>query len=147
MDKKPTFQEQYNKITSAYYKNELDPFEECACFVGNLLNRCGGWSFIRDFSSASLSINLGQTEYGQHMIFQHSEGLYSKQDILQLENNFIEKCFPDKTRNFLSNKEEATEENLFSAMESTLEMLRKIHEGKGEIIQDCEFHKRELCII
>lgn len=34
----PTFKEQYNKIVNAYLKGELNPWDGCACFVGNLLN-------------------------------------------------------------------------------------------------------------
>lgn len=140
---KPTFEEQYQKIVSAYYKNELKPLVSCACFIGNLLNKKRDWTSIRIAGDEGFKIRPIKDDlynYSLVFIYEISGGLYTPEDIVRMENNFVTKCYP-------SNEEDnLTEESLFHAMESTLEMLRKIHESTGEVVKDYNFTKRELCI-
>jgi hypothetical protein len=142
--KTPTFREQYNKIVSAYIKDELDPFQVCACFVGNLLNGDKDWQHIRDFWDNGESMLRNPNKWGfpmsysQKCIAKQSGGLYNAQEILDLENLFL------KTLNYSPIVATFTEENLFKAMEVTLQKLREIHESKGEIVEDYTFTKRQL---
>lgn len=140
---KPTFKQQYDKIVGAYLRNELMPFYDCACFVGNLLNNNGDWFDARKttdgttFGSPIVCIipdqyainNRGALE----TIQKEGHGLYSIADICSIEQNFL--------RTYNKNK---GEDGLFSAMESTLLILRQIHESKGEVVEDYIFEKRTL---
>lgn len=144
MKKTPTFQEQYNKITSAYYKDELKPMNGCACFVGNLLNNNGAWEGTRCYLENRLNdMELPRAKHGRYQISIESGGLYTPEDILLMEHNFLRKCF-DTNLNMFRQSGIATEERLFEAMVSTLELLRKLHESKGEVVKDYHFTKREI---
>lgn len=162
----PTFNEQYQKIVSAYYKNKLQPYRGCACFVGNLLNNNKDWENIRDFNNGVLiSLYIGEltdikgdryiTTTGYNAIKtikNESNNLYNPEDILKLENNFIDIITKSNEKNRYNKRTELginedynyTEESLYKAMESTLLLLRQIHESKGEVIQDYNFTKRKL---
>ncbi len=138
--KTPTFKEQYQKIVSAYYKNKLTPFDNCACFIGNMLNQNVDWQYIRDYGPKGKSIisrSIRCLNIGASAIKFESGNLYTTEEILILENNFM------KVLDSFS-WSPPPEDNLFNAMESTLLLLRQIHESKGEIIEDYNFTKREL---
>jgi len=147
--KTPTFEEQYQKIVSAYYKNELNPLQSCACFIGNMLNNNETWSRGRDFYNRSHGWNImeecdkSQVESALECLKQESNSFYTIADIIKLEQNFLRISIPI---NCIINAHghKIREDNLFKAMESTLEMLREIHESKGEIVKDYNFVKREV---
>lgn len=42
-----TYKEQFDKLTRAYINDEVQPFENCACFVGNLLNKNAMWCLAK----------------------------------------------------------------------------------------------------
>lgn len=144
----PTYKEQFDKITRAYFNNELEPMNSCACFIGNLLNGRTVWRLIRGFLELEIKNEFKEprdiltpikaSDYclteGEKCIVSESAGLYSADDIIEMENNFL-KLWSNGGR---------TEQSLFEAMDSTLDMLRKIHESKGEVIDSFEFKKREL---
>lgn len=140
---KPTFKQQYDKIVGAYLRNELDPHNGCACFVGNLLNKNREWEKIRvpyagshylDTHFKSRLVPERQNYMiGEACVKSLSNNLYSAEDVRQLEQNFLQ----------IFNKN-MDEESLFSAMESTLLMLRQMHESKGETVEDYIFEKRVL---
>lgn len=156
MKNKPTFQEQYNKIVSAYMKNELKPFDNCACFIGNLLNGKRSWSGCRliyksfdDPFKHELVLVPVRTTF-QHLpqeaidtalntIREESGGMYEPIEILYLEKCFLKMVGYDVDAAI-------DEEKLFLAMESTLLMLKFIHESKGEMVNDYQFTKRELVL-
>lgn len=136
------FQDAYNKIVTAYYKNELNPWAPCACFVGNLLNNRRDWGAVKsseNFIWKDMFYPHGREQRNSceiEVIKEQSNGFYSSDDISRLEYNFIMTLQKSNSEN--------REEYLFKAMESTLELLRKIHEEKGEIVKDYTFTKREL---
>lgn len=74
MNNRPTFNEQYNKIVTAYMKNELDPFSNCACFVGNLINNRPEWSLIRNFKRGDVDSMPTEEEFNR---LSSSEGIGS----------------------------------------------------------------------
>lgn len=49
MNTHPSFLEQYDKVTRAYFDGTLNPFNSCACFIGNILNDKGEWAWARTF--------------------------------------------------------------------------------------------------
>jgi hypothetical protein len=142
----PTYKEQFDKITRAYVDNEMDPLMECACFIGNLLNT-DEWAICRTFKAIEFPYRKGTTfvesditcpipaneHWIKEKVLHLSQGLYSADDIIRLENNFLTV--------WLNGNE--TEDALFHAMESTLEMLKQIHIRKGEHVEEIPFTKRQ----
>ncbi len=126
-----TFLEQYNKIVKAYMEDKLNPMSGCACFVGNLLNGSREWQ-------------LG-TERMNKCIIEEAKGFYTSEEIAKLEQEFM---FGDERDEggywFKTSGEIINEEGLYEAMERTLLMLKKIHERKGEVVENYTFTKRQL---
>lgn len=145
----PTFKQQFDKLTEAYIKGEVDPFKDCACFVGNLLNGDGYWGLSRnlDFDGSSYCI-LPKTyegwvhKFGLMTIKKQSEGLYNQQDIIQLELLFLNTY----VKNGGTGESDINEDALFKAFEVTLDLLKKIHISKGEQVEDCIFQKRIVSV-
>ena len=110
----------------------------CACFIGNLLNGSILWNNLTDGC---------KWKNNKDEIY----NFYTGKEIHNLEHNFLfkelflkkERLIDPHERPYINN---VTEEGLYLAMESTLLMLRKIHEDKGEIVKDYNFTKRKLTI-
>lgn len=153
----PTFKEQFDKITTAYFEGRLSPERPCGCFIGNLLNNTEEWNHARVFTSQFNPVvcerrypnDEWERDYIKEGIMSIeilSNGLYTIEDIIDLEQNFLNiartgvplVCTHEDIDSFY------TEETLFAAIDSTLDLLRKIHESKGEIIEDFEFSKRSV---
>ena len=142
--KKPTFREQYDKIVDAYLRDELEPKNSCACFIGNLLNNSSKWVWCRDWNvKYDPIITTDSKSYlvGLRVITLESKGLYTPEEIVEMEALFLKSC---GGMNWLRDNN-VTEENLFKAMEVTLQLLREIHEFKGEVVEDYTFKQRKLC--
>ena len=151
-----TYREAFNRITEAYINDRLDPYSPCACFIGNLLNT-NRWVYWRDGDPCfgeGIKINGADENDFRQLLKNIDCDLYELQDIIDMENNFLRiihkklnlsESFFD-THHILSyvEKQKNYEDVLFEAMESTLEMLKKIHERSGEIIDPISFKKREL---
>jgi hypothetical protein len=135
----PTFKQQFDKITIAYFENRLNPMDACACFIGNLLNGKEDWIDCRlGMSGSPEKFRLDLTEKNALRTIEiESDGLYSPMDIIEMEWNFL----------YIWKDGLKTEESLFDAMDSTLDMLKKIHESKGEVIGAIELKKRELATV
>lgn len=145
-----TFKEQFDKLTAAYIKGEVHPFQNCACFVGNLLNGQHAWGATRTYSSNGIQarrceqLPLYFLEYykeGLNCINTASDRTYTVKDIVRLENNFMRII----TRNWsILEPHTPSEDCLFEAFSSTLDLLKEIHESKGEVVDPFEFTKRQL---
>lgn len=138
-----TFEKQFNKLTEAYIKNEIKPWDACACFVGNILNNTNTWSFGRvcTYPANNKPYELVDNGVIYNEILLYAEGFYTPEEIVDLENCFL--------GNITYTKEgtEMYEESLFKAFEKTLDLLKEIHISKGEKIEPFEFKKRELATI
>lgn len=149
--KTPTFIEQYDKIVTAYLKNELDPFLCKACFVGNLLNNMEEWLECRVLDQMTKPRRTFDFYFdmGKRCIDNQSNGLYTPNEIIELERNFLTVLLTNLPvnngycKNYW-NKVYNQEDRLYAAMESTLIMLREVHESKGEIVENYQFNPREL---
>lgn len=139
---RPTYKEQFDKITRAYIENKLDPYNGCACFIGNLLNNTSSWGNYRCYFPGGKSLT-----YRDEVICG-----YNMVDITDMENNFL-RTIEHKTCTrplYAGGTLEVThhdnyENALFEAMESTLDILKQIHIRDGEIIDETpEFKKRQL---
>lgn len=138
------FIESYNKIVNAYIKDQIEPYNSCFCFVGNLLNNISGWGTTRssenyEFLDNDLKSSREQRKsYHIYRIKEESKGFYNSDDITRLEYNFLNTIEQE------DKKETESEEGIYRAMESTLMLLKQIHEEKGEIVEEYNFSKREL---
>ena len=141
----PKYAEQYQKITSAYMKNQLNPWNECACFIGNLLNNKGEWSRGRDVHTGTICddpLAKNSILQSENCVRVESNGFYTYQEVLDMENNFLRVIGSGRIAHM--DKKDIDENLLFKAMESTLDMLRKLHESKGEIVDNYLFTRRVL---
>lgn len=134
----PTFKQQFDKITAAYIENKLDPWEACACFIGNMLNGKDDWINGR-YEHGTICYAPEALQSAMRCIKEEAGGLYSLREVVDMEHNFL--LIVEKA-NKMDNKQ--YENALFEAMSSTLDMLKKIHESKGEVIDQYDFTKREL---
>jgi hypothetical protein len=143
-----TFEQARNRIIQAYYKDELDPFKNGACFVGNLLGNRDEWSYAR-VSPCFVVPGTNTSIYGKNpktvkhlqaglqLINEHG---YTAKQITAMENNFL-------TIICVWHKGKSEEDVLFDAMDSTIDMLRKIHIQNGEVIPEpFVFAKRQLAV-
>jgi hypothetical protein len=156
-----TFKQQFDKLTEAYINGQVDPYTSCGCFVGNLLNGNTKWDEARSFEKlisnnpldeCFLPIALCEGEKGidliDKVIQKEAEGFYSRIEILQLERSFM---LTYQQHGGVSPSEaisrriryEINEESLFKAFEVTLDLLKQIHESKGEVVEPFEFVKRQ----
>lgn len=159
-----TYKEQFDKLTTAYIAEQVDPYDCEACFVGNLLNRAWKWGIGRKYRShGQLTLN-GEyaVKYASVCIHKQSAGIYSIGDILQIEKAFlieIEKgleieqysgatglCYviAGEALHKVIKKLPDYEDRLFNGFCAALEVLKGIHESKGEVVEPLEFKRREL---
>jgi hypothetical protein len=129
----PTFTEQFDKITKAYFSDELDPMNPCACFIGNILNRTNQWAVLKAYCGQKgelpIASGLKDPEYS----------FYTMEEILAMERNFLKVSLKIHGKSM-----QVTETSLFRAVETTLDMLQSIHEAKGEVIGHIPVRRRQL---
>jgi hypothetical protein len=145
---KLTYREAYDRIVDAYFKDQLNPFQSCACFIGNLLGS-QIWSACR--GNPKLKQESDKVE---GLLLINSFG-YSIYQIELMEDNFLNEIFfaikgyryaSPRNEGYASGQlmGEKYENALFAAMSSTLDILKKIHEENGEVVDAPVFIKREL---
>jgi len=146
------FKTQYNKLVNAYLKDQVNPYNGCACFVGNLLNNSMGW-VTNKYRKASLHLVISEEDSNSaiYCISRQSDNTYTEKDIFDLEYKFMSICNNKNSLECAKNgsswqalSKEVQENRLFKAFEETLLLLKQIHESKGEVIEDYTFKKREL---
>jgi len=155
--KKLTYQEAYDRIVGAYFGNELNPFIDCACFVGNLLGGNGRWACVRTFKryDAEPGSEMDLTQpvrsaswYSERYIAEDSCGTYSSDEVVRLENMFLSTYLRRrKIKNGTVREEgrqEFNEDLLFEAMDKTLDLLKEIHESHGEVVDRPAFARRAV---
>lgn len=152
--RKLDYASQFNKLTEAYIRNEVNPMTNCNCFVGNLLNNRPKWAAHRFFPRI-LRVNpesLYRTKFTSlksinYILEEQTNSFYTPSDILLLERMFL-KTFLLSGGNEVAdwyNPLETDEDALFVAFEKTLDLLKEIHISKGEIIEEVPtFVKRQL---
>ena len=134
-----------DRILQAYYKDELNPYNHCACFIGNVLDG-GDWAWCRNGYGNVDPFELASIQW----ILDKGDGVYTPQDIMDMEKNFLtiinQNCQKrTDSIGFPTNKKHPNYENaLFLAMDSTLDMLKACHELAGEIIDPPVFVKRKM---
>lgn len=152
-----SYKVQFDKLTEAYINNRVRPYYPCACFIGNLLGEETQWVSIRHYGTFGTSTLVSESEPLGFMlqnsvqsVLTASQGMYSPKDIVNLENNFLYvlelNTVGEPLDRTLSSKvisHENYEEALFLAFSSTLDLLKEIHEAKGEVVDEFIFIKRD----
>lgn len=138
------YKEMFDKLTEAYIKNEIRPYDNCGCFIGNMMNNTFEWAQCRDFDYKSKKniVELKNPKMLSLEINEHLKGFYTPEEILSLEQCFME-LLP-RYEVYGSWSREQKEESLFKAFEATLALLKQIHEAKGDVVEECQFTKRTL---
>lgn len=160
---KLSYEQAWQRVTTAYSNNELNPYNCSACDVGNLLGGNAVWAaranarygvisgeerdnFTNTYSPVMLpngvSIPFLQAwEEGDRLI---SEYGYDPEDIVAIETSFLEtlqqNCPPANLFFNIFSPVDSTapeyEEALFKAMVASLEELKRIHISHGEVIDE-----------
>jgi len=152
---KPTFKQQFDNVMRAYLKNEIIADNPCACFIGNLLNHNSLWC-SRDVEEKD-GRNIGYKEHSDHTdgtfkaiqtIEDESDGLYTHQDIMDIEWEFMKWAskmeYTNRTAFSLERSTMTYEDRLYRGIEAALLKLREVHERHGEVIEDYVVQKRVL---
>ncbi len=141
------YKEAFDLITEAYLENKLNPYEGCQCFIGNLY---GGLTDNWIWARRPELWNIACVTLGVDTI--RRLGPYTVEQVFAMEDNFLT-IITRRTgggnifQGSLRYKHPDYENALFEAMESTLEMLKRIHLGMGEVIEEIPFFKRQLQVV
>jgi len=152
-----TYNEAYNRIITAYFKDEVKPFEPCACFIGNLLGGKDIWAnartkdpFLNMFVPAKYEIGFygskDSIDKGLKYIKDLSNDVLTIEDICRIENVFMKIIWGHTSKSNIGYFNDGCdqEEQLFEAMSAGLDMLKTIYEEKGLPTESIVFNKREL---
>lgn len=134
---KYTYEQQWQKLTTAYLNNELRPFSSSFCLCGNLCDNSDDW-FNRNCSHRAINVPL-DTKH-------HDYGQYTGQELFDMEDALLQTIHKQcgttsKYDKLCTNKDRLKyfvehhpnfEDALFEGMCNALEVLRKIHESKGD---------------
>ena len=160
----PTYQQQFDKLTEAYIAHKVDPHQNCACFVGNLLGGFSSWASWRDtdFSEdgKSVKIKLCNYEAMKQVLAEKIKTFYEPCDIIELEGVFLNTYYSEGggiydmvdyeqlNDEISSSYTPINEDALFIAFAKTLDLLKSIHISKGEVIDSLpKFQKRQLTAV
>lgn len=135
--KKLTYQEAYNKIIDAYFKDEIRPFNADFCFCGTL---CGGGNWAQYFEPKKLPYTMKELSRMEHALY---KGLVPTGIVIESEPS------ANSTNNahgwVQSHLSPKFEDCLFDGMVNALEVLKQIHKERGEDVDSVpEFTKRKL---
>lgn len=145
------FRTQYDKIVSAYIKNELNPTKCNACFVGNLLNNKTDWAIGRTVDNGIIDEYNEYAGLAIECVFDESKGSYTREEVVALERIFLSEIMGPEYKGYSNvrcngrhDPNNDFEERLFRAMEITLLALKELHESKGDVVEPYNFTKRQL---
>jgi hypothetical protein len=139
-DRLPSYREQFNKITEAYIRGEIKPYNAEFCFCGTIAGSCK-WQLCSNGYNGYSLVNYCRME----------DAL-----LIVIKNRMIE-FFPGMTKyadctgdadmlRYEIESHPQYEEALFNGMCAALEVLKQIHIERGEVIDEDipVFTKREL---
>lgn len=143
-----TFKKAFDRLTEAYIKDQVNPFDQCACFVGNLLNG-KDWTNINllnstreyeNFYGFCIPIGFRTLDHIKRVLERECDSFYTPDNVDVLEKLFLKVYHQHGGRRH----QDIDEDALFKAFEVTLDLLKKIHESHGEVVDQYEFKQRQL---
>lgn len=157
-----SFKRQFDKLTAAYINDEVNPYDNCACFIGNMLN-CGSWGKQRVMSHFGNGDLIDPSECIERpFCLSKSDVLYSikiienagftREQINNLEETFLQTLYKyGGNQNYWQITEnqhgQTYEDALFLAFEKTLNILRDMYVSNGWPMGEeveTKFVKRQL---
>ncbi len=131
---KPTYKQQFDKLTEAYINFKVEPYTACKCFCGNLLNGTSEWyTYGRGVDRGVVTTKEPVLRKAQASINEQSGGLYTVVEILNLENMFLETYEENTVQHRRTFGMMVIDESaLFIAFDKTLDYLKEIHRNHGE---------------
>lgn len=145
----PTYEQQWKKLTTAYLRNGIQPYKTDFCFCGNLCNNETGW-----FSFVGQQQSIETEKPAIH----HSFGIYTGLELGRMEhalllaihkscetfNVYDDDCYVGGK--FIAIEQHPNyEQAVFEGMTAALEVLRQIHEAKGDpTAKPITLNKRQL---
>lgn len=141
---KLTYRQAFDKITEAYIRGEIQPYDRSFCFCGTLVNKknqdnvfLSDWdySFYNHFELGKMEEALLKTIRDMTIGHKASPSIFVE-DIINFDTiKLRESVFSHP------NYENA----LFAGMSAALEVLKEIHRARGEDVDEVPmFTKREL---
>ena len=127
---RPTYTEQYDKLTVAYLQGKLKPLQPQSCFVGVLLNGNAEWRLNRVTCPDTHTDHILDPEAMDPVY-----GLYTSHELICLEDHFVEKCYVAGKLSDGRDCFHVTEYSLFDALNSTIDLLRSIHAVREVTLQ------------
>lgn len=127
-----TYQQAYNKIIEAYFKDEIKPLNAQFCFCGTLQGDC-------DWRREEGSKNYTTSEYGKM-----ERALFFKFPVIcEGPGALVHSDFNKELSEI--KKLSDYEDRLFAGMSAALDVLKEIHRSLGENVDDVPvFAKRVL---
>ncbi len=135
MNKRPSYKEQFDKITEAYIKGEIKPYKSNFCFCGTIApeeysadghknwnNHDGKFMQHKHFYTLS---EYGKMEEALFIPLHAFNGKISGMNIYRLEEG-----------------DEGYEDAMFDGMCAALEVLKQIHVHKGDIADEYPVFKK-----
>jgi len=120
-----TYQQAYDKIIQAYFRDEIKPKDSCFCFCGNLCDNSNAWHHGNGFLNHKPSHGYSGKE------------LIRMEVALMFNSTLMEEYGKEGSKEY--------EDALFIAMCAALEVLKQIHKERGEDVDGVpEFTKRNL---
>lgn len=122
----PTYEQQWQKITEAYMRDEIKPYNSTFCFCGTLCDKSSKW-------------------YGDVMTYHHSQNGYEGNDFVKMETALLTVINNRLKLSLFSNfidvdgiikryfEHPDYESALFLGMTEALEVLRQIHAERCDV--------------
>lgn len=121
-----TYNEAYDKIIQAYFRDEIKPYKANFCFCGTLCDNSYNWH--------------GQTHPVKSKSYHFDYNGYSGAEFVEMESALLG-CLSGKPQCDKPNWENA----LFLGMTAALEVLKQIHRERGEDVDSLPaLKKRKL---
>lgn len=126
--KTPTYEQQWQKITEAYLKDKIRPYDHNFCFCGTL---CNGGAWARYLFERQV--------HNSYSIYEAADFIRMETALLRVLHNDIETprllydMWMGQDGNYHPTIEHPKyEQAVYDGMVAALEVLRQIHEAKGD---------------
>lgn len=136
----PSFKQQFDKLTEAYIRGEVNAFTGCECFNGNLENRTTQWTEVKGGKNIiSPNVNYTGLQYTEmEHAFMEPIRVFLRRNV---HSGSSKTWIDDYNKSSVVNAD--YEAALFQGFQDAIEILRQIHISRGEEVDDRAFVKRE----
>lgn len=127
-----TYTKQFDKLTALYIQGKVKPLDADTCFAGNVLQHCNWFSLVHSKKWRHLNQDIPMFL-----------NFYSINDARRIEKAFMDNIhIPMFLVKWMPSMRKKYEDMVFNAFCKGLEMLKIIHEEKGQVIEEKVFRSR-----